>query len=323
MDKFIDLIFGYKKIKLFYYLRTYLLQFTPSYYSRWYQKYLKNKFSSAEEMNLIEKRVNYYNKLSPNTAIGDSNVPISFLTRKNTKTVYYFDSVEYLNYFKETLKINILFGDITHTPETPSLVKSRPIFNNKNSIVLKLNKIRHFVFINDKVDYSDKKDQLIGRGHVVEQKALRVSFLEKHFDNPNCDIGQINDFGDNKWKVDFMPIYKQLEYKFILCWEGNDVASNLKYVMSSNSLAISTRPKYETWFMEGTLIGGVHYVEIKDDFSDLDEKLTYYSKNIDEAKKVIKNANAYTKKFQNKKREDLISILVLEKYFKNTNQILE
>ena len=182
--------------------------------------------------------------------------------------------------------------------------------------------MRHFLFIEDKISFSKKNNSIVGRGLLQDEKKLQIRFLEKHFDNPICDVGQTNDYRDNKWRVGFMPIYKQLRYKFILCcWEGNDVASNLKYVMSSNSLAVTKKPKYETWFMEGTLIGGIYYVEIKDDSSDLDEKINYYSTHIKEAEKIIQNANTYIKQFQNKKREDLISILVLEKYFKQTSQL--
>ena len=42
--------------------------------------------------------------------------------------------------------------------------------------------------------------------------------------------------------------------------------------MSSNSVAVMPRPKYESWFMEGRLQPGVHYIEIKDDYSDLEPK---------------------------------------------------
>ena len=41
--------------------------------------------------------------------------------------------------------------------------------------------------------------------------------------------------------------------------------------MSSNSVAVMPRPKYESWFMEGRLQPGVHYIEIKDDYSDLED----------------------------------------------------
>ena len=51
-------------------------------------------------------------------------------------------------------------------------------------------------------------------------------------------------------------MYDNLNYKFILAIEGYDVATNLKWIMSSNSLAVMPRPTYATWFMEGTLIPG-------------------------------------------------------------------
>ncbi|WP_152286083.1 glycosyl transferase family 90 [Flavicella marina] len=323
MDKLIDLLLGYKKIKIFYYLNTNLNLLRPEWCLRWYKKQLETKFTSDYDTFLIRERVSYYNKIDKNTDLGTNSVDIQKLSRKDYRGTYYFDSMEYLQFFNKNNSVNVLFGDVIHTPNTPTLVKSRPIENNTNSIILNLDKHRHFLFIKDKRKFSDKKDKLIGIGMVNDQKALRVRFLEMHFNNPLCDIGHTNDFRNNQWKIDFVSIHKQLQYKFILCWEGNDVATNLKYVMSSNSLAICTKPIYETWFMEGTLIGGVHYVEIKDDFSDLNEKIEYYSKNIEASEKIIANANAYVKQFQNKKREDLISLLVLEKYFTNTGQMVK
>jgi len=90
--------------------------------------------------------------------------------------------------------------------------------------------------------------------------------------------------------------------------------------MSSNSLAVMPRPKYETWFMEGVLLPDHHYVCIKDDYSDLEEKLTFYINNPNKAEAIIKNANAYVAQFKNKPQEALISLLVLDKYFEKTNQ---
>ena len=51
------------------------------------------------------------------------------------------------------------------------------------------------------------------------------------------------------------------------------------------------------------------------------ERIEYYNNHIDEAKAIIKNANEYAKQFRNKKREKLLQLLVMEKYFKNTGQI--
>ena len=102
--------------------------------------------------------------------------------------------------------------------------------------------------------------------------------------------------------------------------EGIDVASNLKWVMSSNSIAVMPRPTCETWFMEGTLIPDYHYIEIKPDFSDLEERLNYYIEHVAESLEIIRHAHEYVSQFKDKRRENLISLLVLDKYFKMTGQ---
>lgn len=71
--------------------------------------------------------------------------------------------------------------------------------------------------------------------------------------------------------------------------------------------------------MEGTLIPDYHYIEVRDDFSDLEERLTYYIEHPDEAEAIIQHAHDYVAQFFDKKREKLISLLVLKKYFEITN----
>ena len=82
----------------------------------------------------------------------------------------------------------------------------------------------------------------------------RTNFINK-FTNNNL----LNITGD------FMTIREQLKYKFIVSLEGNDVATNLKWLMSSNSVCIMRKPTCETWFMEGTLGANYHYILIEDD----------------------------------------------------------
>lgn len=113
---------------------------------------------------------------------------------------------------------------------------------------------------------------------------------------------------------------EHFDYKFIMALEGNDVASNLKWVMSSNSIAVMTRPTCETWFMEGKLIPDYHYIEIKDDLSDLEEKLNYYIAHPAEAEQIVEHAHEYVSQFFDAGRERLISLLVMDKYFQVTKQ---
>ena len=202
------------------------------------------------------------------------------------------------------------------------MVKSRPISNkNTNSIILKWNKIRHFTFISkDDLPYTKKKDQLVFRAKVHSSQPQRIKFLEKYYGHPMCNIGKVNNNNLNKlWMVKRMTYKEQLQYKFILCLEGNDVASNLKWVMSSNSIAVMPKPKYETWFMEGLLIEDQHYIQIKDDYSDLETKLKFFLDRPQKAKLIVENANKYVNQFKDQKKEDLLSFMVLNKYFNKTN----
>ncbi|EDM43926.1 lipopolysaccharide core biosynthesis protein LpsA [unidentified eubacterium SCB49] len=310
----------HKNSKLLYYLKNYSLLILPRFLFA--SKVLKNPFflNKNDEV-YINSRVDYYNKIE-NDIILDESVDSLTDIYKRKRNTYFFDLRQYSRFFRDSNKMSVLFGDITHVPEIPSITKSRPVqVDNYNSVLFKLNKIRHFLFIEDAKQFNDKKNMLVSRGKVHPLQVNRINFLKQYFSHPLCDIGKVNDNELNPdWFVNRMTIEEQLDYKFILSLEGNDVATNLKWVMSSNSIAVMTKPKFETWFMEGTLIPDFHYIKIKDDFSDLEEKLNYYSENVKEALAIINNAHEYVNQFKNKKREDAICFLVLEKYFKMTNQ---
>ncbi len=63
------------------------------------------------------------------------------------------------------------------------ITKSRPIAgSNENNILLKLDKARHFVSVDDRKDFNKKNNLLIGRGGIYQEH--RIRFFEKHFENP-------------------------------------------------------------------------------------------------------------------------------------------
>ncbi|MEE1271605.1 MAG: glycosyl transferase family 90 [Bacteroidales bacterium] len=283
------------------------------------QKYYP-KYNNAD----LQSRLDYYNKLKEKKQIPQSSPTLANHKLKNVNysKVYFFDSYEFTRYFSKTLPWLFLPGDITDLQPYPTIVKSRPITeNNENSVLLKLNKIRHFIFVKDKTKFEDKIPKILFRG-AAHGKPNRQMFIEKWIDNPMCDIKDTakDSINPPQWQSKPIGIKQQLKYKYIMAIEGNDVASNLKWIMSSQSIAVMPRPKYETWFMEGCLIPNYHYIEIKEDFSDLIEKVNYYEQHPEQAKAIIKNANEYVKPFKDKKREKLLSILVLKRYFEKTGQ---
>ena len=233
---------------------------------------------------------------------------------------YYFDTYRYARYFDENNAIDFVFGDVIHTPETASLVKSRPIGDgNENSVLLKLDEPRHYIRIVGDQPFRHKKNLLIGRGAIYQKH--RFDFYDKYFGHQLCDLGSVGKKGIGKaeWEKPKMGLKEHLDYKFVLSLQGNDVATNLKWIMSSNSVAVMPKPTIETWFMEGTLVGGVHYIEIAADYSDLEAQLEYYIAHPEACEAIIKNAQQHTAAFWNKKTEELCHLMVLERYFSMTN----
>lgn len=306
-----------KNTKLTYYLRNLVIFLTPSLF---YQRRLKQRLASHTKFPNIQERVNYYNKLGHDFALNHSKSIQAF--KKEPKKTYFFDLYKYLIYFNPDLRFSYLFGDVTTVPQEPSFVKSRPIQgDNNNAVVLNLNKVRHFIFVKDKRAFEAKKDLLMWRGKA--HQAHRKAFLEKFYEHPLCNVGQIvkkKDKGKVPWQKEKLSLKEQLAYKFILAIEGNDVASNLKWIMSSNSIAFMVKPSYETWFMEGRLIPNYHYVLLEDDYSDLEAKINYYTTHTKEAKAIIANANAYVEQFKDQEQEDSIALMVIDKYFNHASQ---
>ena len=76
------------------------------------------------------------------------------------------------SFFDNKKKLDFIFGDITKTQSIPTIVKSRPILNNDNSIILNLNKVRHFHFINDHKKFIDKKNKAVDSKNKKKRKFL-------------------------------------------------------------------------------------------------------------------------------------------------------
>lgn len=308
------------------YWRNVLTQYLmPNSSYRTRARHLMETLTDKERENICE-RVNYYVRLGNvdqsalSTRVGDFKYP---LFAKKRYSLYFFDLYRIVSLFNPEFFFSYLFGDITYEASVASFVKSRPLISGRsNSAVMKLDALRHFQFIDDRKRFAQKKNMMVSRNHVAQQH--RRLLLELYHNHPLCDIGKTNtDVCDehSEWVKPFMTIQEQLDYKFIACIEGNDVASNLKWVMSSNSLAIMPKPRYETWFMEGALIPGVHYVEIKADYSNLIEQMDYYISHPDEAEHIILNAHAHVAQFQDKRIELATQIACAEAYFKQTGQV--
>jgi len=287
-----------------------------------FQRRLADKLARVADDPEIQRRVAYYAQCAdapfpiPAAAIRIADIP------RGKSSAYYFDLDRIVRYFPKSLRLAYLFGDITEVPPEPTIVKSRPIGDhNRNSVLLKLNQIRHFRFITKDRPFAEKNAMAVWRGKCYG-KAHRLACVERHCQSPRIDVGDVNPrlIGTPHYKP-YLSIAQQLEYKFILSIEGRDVATNLKWILSSNSLCFMTRPKFETWFMEGGLIPDHHYVLVKEDYSDVEEKMDYYLSNPAAAAAIIANAQRHVETFNDARREEATCLLVLKNYFHASGQL--
>lgn len=316
-----------KNSKLAYYVKSYLRLWTPRWVTRRQLPGLLKALEKRTDQEEILRRVNYYNRLTPESPIdrkrwAEQAVRLCEQPMTKQKT-YYLDAMAYARYFDPQLKWILLYGDITYVPELPTILKSRPLGDDtQNSVLLNLDKVRHFLFVNDQKPWREKKHMAIFRGDLGILKENRNIFMRRFANGQSqlVDAASTNCWEEHpEWQKEKMTIGEHLDYQFIMSLEGNDVASNLKWVMSSNSIAVTPKLTCETWFMEGTLRPNYHYIEVKDDFSDLEERLTYYIEHPEEAEAIIQHAHEYVAQFQDQERERLISLLVLQKYFEMTS----
>lgn len=111
-------------------------------------------------------------------------------------------------------------------------------------------------------------------------------------------------------------MYYQFKYKYILSIDGNDIASNLKWILASNSIPIMKKPIKETWLMESKLIPYKHYVPLSDDIDDLDEVLEWCYDNDEECRQMAINGQRFMNMFYSQENEDFLNKRILEEYMK-------
>lgn len=268
----------------------------------------------------IRERVDYCCKIEPAAEgaafrpqgrIGD--IPLTQGSR------YHADLLSVARGLGPSFRIDVLFGDIIHVPPAPTIVKSRPIRGaNANSVILPLDRLRHFQFPHDPVPPEAKRPYAVWRGTLNNPvRALAVKTFGAREDH---DIGHISAGRKTPFLKPRLSRMDQYRFRYILSLEGEDVATNLKWVMASNSVAVSPPLQYETWFMEGRLIPDVHFVGVEPDLSDLDEKIGWYESNPDALERVRRAAHDWVSQFRDWPRQEAIARLVMLKYAQASGQ---
>ena len=247
-----------------------------------------------------------------------------------TKEKYYIkplnDLMKKNNVYNKKYILHI--GDNTKKQSPACLVKNR--YNSEHSVILRsINFDRHWQNYYNKppdIPFEKKINTIFWRGNSTgstHRPGNRFKLVKKWFNHPDINVGfsEIVQENDNykQYLKGKSEIKDFLNYKYILSVEGNDKDTGIQWKLNSNSLVMMAKPRCTSWLMETTLIPNYHYVLLKDDFSDLEEKVLLCNKHQKECKQIINNANVYMKQFSNQELEQRIENAVIQEYFKRVD----
>lgn len=251
---------------------------------------------------------------------------------------------------EETDAFNFLWdpADYSWGIELPTLVKSRSIESPKRSVILPLHRFFPWdwrAILRTEPVFDEKIPKAVWRGtnsspfyrkrkEITEaehtrKKTSRRDLVERHFSNPIHDIalselvyvppekGIIDDA--EKYIRNRLTIDEHLQYKYIICAEGNDYPSNLPWVLLSNSVPVMPPPFVETWLVERRLLAWKHYVPLAYDFSDLDEKINWCNCHPDLCRDIAYRSKMFALQFFDQELERRLAKSVVRRYRKNVH----
>ena len=230
-------------------------------------------------------------------------------------------------YFKsEKHSFLMVPGDVSYNFDCPIISKTRPVGESYN-IIINLDGIRHWndIWIVNACDipFKDKDNKLIWRGDsngylysTTRPTRLRLTELYWNHPNPLIDIGfrYCTIPNHDHLQKSHMSIETQLRSKFLISLEGGDVATNLKWMLYSNSVVLMPKPTMVSWAMEDKLKPWVHYVPLEKGFEDVEEKYNWCLNNLDKCEEISNNGRKYIEQFLDPEKEKYITSLVLKEY---------
>jgi len=260
----------------------------------------------------------------------------ALMTQYHTELLTYFNMI--IKHIDTNKYFMYSFGDYIDPLTIPHLIKARFAYYHQRGVtipspiegtthtLLRLNTDRHWSLVHkvqsNDIPFHDKKNTLIWRGSSTGSRHKKIEFLQHH-PNKNIDIKfrKICQGVDPKKFIlaPSLSMKQLLEHKYILSMEGNDVASDLKWLLYSNSVVFMRMPRKCTWAMEDLLIPSVHYILLKDDYSDLEEKYNWAMKNLAKCNEIAQNGKQFIQHFLNEQNEMDITKEVMLRYMNNVN----
>jgi len=224
---------------------------------------------------------------------------------KKERTSYGKDMERYCSLSpRPNLSVRVFFGDLEDQRRVDSftITKSR-LVKDRCGILLPLNTANHWLFRTNIVQFrrtmwGRKVPRLVWRGTTTGD-GVRRDFVH-HLSGRGHDVRFTKVIQKRRdWITntsiqmgDHLSHPSLLKFKYLLVLPGNDVATSLKWALSSNSVVLMPPPEKETWLMEGLLKAWVHYVPVETPMI-VEERIRWLKENDREARRISSSANRW------------------------------
>lgn len=232
-----------------------------------------------------------------------------------------FDRLDIHDDFK-TARYPLFYGETGETGRIPMIRKSRR-GNDTTSIIYNFRTLRLTTPSYDArradIPWNKKDNNVIWRGATTGQEQ-RVNLVTSYYNKYDVGFSSIKQKPEmSAFKKKSVTIQDQLKFKFIISLEGNDVASNLRWILASNSVPIMKKPNWQSWIMEYRLQPNVHYLELNDDMSNLEEVLSWAATNDNLCEEIGQNGKNYMSQFLNEENDLPVQKSLLEEFSKRVS----
>jgi hypothetical protein len=270
-----------------------------------------------------------------------------------------FGGARYKNYIREAQSLVRPFdpraifavfpGDCRERFPIPTFVKSRMICDRDSPcVLLPLDRGRHWSDVSvaaaQDIPFRDKADTLVWRGGttgVFKRWTAQTVYSSRFYISTlgalqaGLDIGysEIVQLDDTNTDIPLetvrarlrppLDLRQQLQSKFLLSLEGNDVATGLKWMLYSNSAVVMPEPTCESWACEGELNPFEHYIPVKHDLSDIEEVYDWCLGHPDACEAIALNGKRYIEAFLEEARETEILHEVISGYLSRAEYRLQ
>lgn len=199
---------------------------------------------------------------------------------------------------------------------TQECINDRPL--KTPSIIWKVETIRHWEPIEpsrmEDIQWEEKESVAIwrgaftGNGHARSsmpeidhcRQNQRCRFVLEHINSKIIDAGIDDTVGLIADTINGVKITKSRlsmkkiqSYKVIISFEGNDVASGLKWNLLSRSVVLMPKPTRTSWAMEELLEPWKHYIPMNENGTNAEEMVQWVIDNDQKAKQISQRATLF------------------------------